>query len=1023
MRRVVLFAVFCASLILPALAGAQGPTPPPGLAELCYPEGKFHIVECFKAVWDSAGLWGVGVLLLIIVLVSLFITPTGKAFQAWIQEIVGNWLRSFSKPPPKEEIARREAEYVSELERSETIRGSEEKIARFDEYLYGLQSDENPLSPSEDRVFVDLESGLSIEQRIGLSVKTESQQTKSFVELNTFASLAEAVKHVNEQTGRPYPALALLGEPGAGKSTLLRRLARLAVQERIEDPSMPLPIFVSLSEHKSGSPKTFLRRYWKQKLGFDGFDNALANEGLWLFLDGLNEMPSGNYRGQVGEWRSFLGDLPEATRVVIACRVADYGKGLDLPRLTIHEMDDERIRQFLNKRAPDRAEALWEALKNDRDEERGRMYELAQIPFWLVVISRLSGKDGLPRNRVSLLDRSIDKWLDYERDTRIGGLKINDDQRVAFKEAMIHLAWTGLSRSQNYTFDINEARKLIGARQILLDAEIAVQLAQDCNLLLVEPPDKPVKARFHHQLLQEYFAAHELARRFLARKNLTRLWKIPWRDWKFVRSEWDPLPPPPQTDWVEAVVLAAGMLDAEQSKNFVLAVLPDNPPLAARCILESGLENEIGEEVKRRVQDRLQSDVENPLVRLPARLAAGKMLAKLGDPRLLKQRGEVQLTGDEKVTFLVPDWVNVPAGSFQMGTTSRQAQLLRLQRADVYASEQPVHIVQVSAFKMSRYPVTVAEYRCFMDAGGYQNDEYWKEENSLRWRTAPLPFEESYYYQFIRTLRDQKEAVLKQVDALVRQGSWSPAQAESVRGDLNREDTDLREKWERLETAKRDSSGRVVRPWLWDESQYIVNNQPVIGVSWYEACAYAAWLTEMLRKQGGISEQEEIRLPTEAEWEKAARGTSGRLWTWGNLWNSSYANSLEGRVSQPSTVGAYPRNKSPYGVEDMIGNVWEWCLDWYNESEFKERIGKEVKDPCRMEGGTARVLRGGSWYYLRDYARCSFRLRLEPDSFSNDIGFRVVCSPSFPSLHSESLNSESLILEPETSEVSKTSEA
>lgn len=594
MHRTILALVFCANLIFPVSARAQGPTPPPGLAELCYPEGKFHITECFKAVWDAAGLWGVSILVLGILFVSLFITPAGKAFQTWIQEKAENWLRSFSKPAPREEVQRREAEYLLELERSETLRGSEEKIARFDEYLYGLQSDENPLKPSEDRVFVDLESGLSIEQRIGLSVKTESQQTKSFVELKTFASLAEAVKHVDEQTGKPYPALALLGEPGAGKSTLLRRLARQAVHERMEDSSKPLPIFVSLSEHKNVSPRTFLRQHWKQKLGFDGFDNALANEGLWLFLDGLNEMPSKDYHAQVGAWRTFLGDLPDRSRAVIACRVADYGKGLDLPRLTIHPMDDERIRQFLNKRAPDRAETLWEALKKDREDERGRMYELAQIPFWLVMISSLSGKDGLPRNRARLLEKSIDKWLDYERNFRIGGLKISDDQCDAFKEAMIHLAWTGLSRSQNYTFEMDEARKLIGATQTLLNADIAVQLAKDCNLLLVEPPEKPAKARFHHQLLQEYFAAYELARRFLARKNLARLWKTPWRDWKFVKSEWDPLPPPPQTDWVEAVVLAAGMLDAEQAKGFTLAVLPHNPPLAARCILESGLENEIG---------------------------------------------------------------------------------------------------------------------------------------------------------------------------------------------------------------------------------------------------------------------------------------------------------------------------------------------------------------------------------------------------------------------------------------------
>ncbi len=743
-------------MLFPVLARAQGPTPPPSLPELCYPEGKFHIVECFKAVRDRMGLWGVAAFVVFLFIAIYFLTPSGQGLQEKVKEKSSEWwLRIFPwlrpAPLPSAEVRRREVEYLSELERSDTIRGDAEKLARFDEYLHGLQSEENPLKPSEDRVFVDLESGLSVEQRIGLSVKSESQQTKSFVELKTFASLAEAVNYVDEQTGKPYRALALLGEPGAGKSTLLRQLARRAVRERKEDPSKPLPLFVSLSEHKHGSPLAFLRWLWKKKLGYDGFDNALANEGVWLFLDGLNEMLSADYHSRVGQWREFLRGLPEGNRAVVACRIADYGKGLDLPRLTIHPMDEERIRRFLEKRAPDRAGALWEALKKDREEGYGRMYELAQIPFWLVMISSLSGKGGLPSNRAHLLDQSIDRWLDYERNVRIGGLKINEDQCDAFKKAMIHLAWTGLSRSQNYTFEMDEARKLLGAKQTLLNADIAVQLAIDCNLLVVEPPDKPAKARFHHQLLQEYFAAYELAQRFLARKNLSQLWKIPWRDWKFVESDWDPLPPPPQTDWVEAVVLAAGLLRADEAERLALSVLPHNPPLAARCILESGMKR--SDAVVGKIIARLQSNLENPRVRPPARLAAGKMLAKLGDPRFVSSGLYPSPTGrrdgDEgEIEFIAPDWVDVPAGSFQMGTTSWQARLLRWQRAAVFQNERPAHIVQVSAFKIARFPVTVAEYRCFMDAGGYENDSYWREENALRWRNAPLPFEESYYSAF-----------------------------------------------------------------------------------------------------------------------------------------------------------------------------------------------------------------------------------------------------------------------------------
>jgi formylglycine-generating enzyme required for sulfatase activity len=527
---------------------------------------------------------------------------------------------------------------------------------------------------------------------------------------------------------------------------------------------------------------------------------------------------------------------------------------------------------------------------------------------------------------------------------------------------------------------------------MVLSASDTLGLAQDCRVLSLEPILKPNKAKFQHQLLQEYFAAHELAVRFQARRNLARLWKIPWRDLKFVKSEWDPLPPPPPTRWEEAVVLAAGLLSPEDTKNLALAVLPHNPPLAARCILESDVA--MDDPITEKLQLRLQADLENPRVRLPARLAAGKMLAKLGDPRLLNRRGEIQFKEDGKITFIAPDWVDVPARNFQMGTTSWQARLLKLQRADVYSREQPAHWVQVGAFKMARFPVTVAEYRCFMDAGGYQNDDYWKEENSLRWRNAPLPFEESYYYQYIRTLREQKEAVLKQVDVWVRQESWSPAYAESVRDAMNSEDEKLRQQWEDYEKAKRDEAGKVVRHWLWDYPQLKIDNQPVIGVSWYEACAYAAWLTEVLRKQGAISEKEEIRLPTEAEWEKAARGTSGRLWVWGSIWNSSYANTLEGRVMQPTTVGAYPKNKSIFGLEDMIGNVWEWCLDWYDENEYRNRRDG-VLNPRGPETGSARVLRGGSWYGNRNLARCSCRGWSGPDDFGNDLGFRLVCSPSF----------------------------
>jgi len=1003
MRKVFLLVV-CLNLLMPASARAQGPTPPPSLVEICYPEGKFHPAECVKAVWDATGVWGIVILGLIFLAIFLVLSPGGKALQSLIQEKLGEWFGSLFKRPTLSEIQRREAEteYLLELDKSDALRQPDEIASRLDEYLATLHNRENPLQPSEEQEFVELESGLSIQPRIGLAVKVASEQSKSFVEQKTFNSLDEAINFVDESSGHPFPALALLGEPGAGKSTLLRKFARQMVKERIVEPSRPLPIFVSLSAHKSGSPLMFLRQHWIKTLRFDGLEDALAKGRVWLFIDGLNEMPRANYDMRVTEWRNFLRKycLEKGNRALIACRVADYGEGVDVPRLLIHPMNEERIQEFLNKRAPDRAEALWGALEKDRDEGRGAIYELSKIPFWLVMISRLSEKDGLPRNRADLIGRFIREWLDYESN-RPQGRTPSDLQRNAFMEGMTQLAWTGLTKSQNYTFIQKEACRLLEAKQTSLKAEDILGLAHDCSLLSEERDN----LRFHHQLLQEYFAARELARQYLLGKNLKRLWKTPWRRWKFVRSKWDPLPPPPLTGWEEAVILAAGMMDSTQAENLALRVVEHAPLLAARCVLESGAI--IGATTIETVKACLKNDLQNQRVRLPARLAAGKMLAKLGDPRLQTWRGEVELTEGKKVAYIAPDWLDVPAGGFQMGTNPKQRILLLLQRAQPTSDELHPHLVSLSAFKMARYPVTVAEYRCFIDAGGYENDSYWKEDNSLRWRNAPLPFEESYQYQYIRTLRENKEAILKQVDVWVRQGSWSPAQAESIRDSLNSDDDKLTEQWDESEKAKRDESGKVVHPWLWDYQQYTVDNQPVIGVSWYDACAYAVWLTETLKAQNKISAEEFIRLPTEAEWEKASRGNSGRLWAWGNVWKSSNTNTLEGRVMQPSTVGAFPRNESPYGIEDMIGNVWEWCLDRYDENEYRNRKDG-VENPRGPEKGSARVLRGGSWNNARNNARCSSRHWNAPDSFYYGVGFRLVCSPSFPTLHSDSLDSEAL---------------
>jgi formylglycine-generating enzyme required for sulfatase activity len=159
-------------------------------------------------------------------------------------------------------------------------------------------------------------------------------------------------------------------------------------------------------------------------------------------------------------------------------------------------------------------------------------------------------------------------------------------------------------------------------------------------------------------------------------------------------------------------------------------------------------------------------------------------------------------------------------------------------------------------------------------------------------------------------------------------------------------------------------------------------NHPMETVNWSEAMAFCGWLSHRLGY--------EVRLPTEWEWERAARGTDGREFPWGAEYKPGCANIDEtswfGKVGphylrRTSPVGIYPQGASPEGVLDLSGNVWEWCLNEYMKPERTQRSGTE-----------SRVLRGGSWYGFPAYSRADFRVLGHPSDRSSDVGFRAVCS-------------------------------
>ncbi len=161
----------------------------------------------------------------------------------------------------------------------------------------------------------------------------------------------------------------------------------------------------------------------------------------------------------------------------------------------------------------------------------------------------------------------------------------------------------------------------------------------------------------------------------------------------------------------------------------------------------------------------------------------------------------------------------------------------------------------------------------------------------------------------------------------------------------------------------------ISEPSYWNNSRLNTPNQPVVGISFWEADAFCRWAG--------------CRLPTEQEWEAAARGRQGHEYPWGEPWEDGICNTGEAGLRRTSPVGLFPRaRQKELGIEDLAGNVWEWCLNKYLTPE----------DTALDGSGELRVLRGGSWLYDPGGARSALRDGLNPAARNDNFGFRVVCS-------------------------------
>ncbi len=784
--------------------------------------------------------------------------------------------------------------------------------------------------------------------------------------------------------------LAIVGGPGTGKTTFLHVIASTIAYalnsgdtEKAESilglrAPLPIPVLVPLSEYNQYRRKRWansshsvhtLRSYvathlLKDEVGLssDFFEKLLeSSHSCLLMLDGLDEVANEDERVMVREAVENLADTGGIERIVVTSRThAYYGQSrlADFRVAFVQTMTPEQVGWLVERWT----NAVYDEDNKQRESERRDLQRaisrlevmrarlnqspLIDTPLMVTIVAIVHyNQHHLPEHRAELYEKCVDVLLAEKTDrpqevrtelTRLGGTISEKRQLLAY------LAYRMMLSGEDEGRAVDESQMtawLLPKMAQLYSREVAEPRMHSFITAIRERGSLVAERNgiysFVHLTFQEYLAAYYLAENIRSVSGI--LEQLAEKD--RAAGGW----------WSETVLLLVGYL-RQRNSDLALEIVrrlaqvgstPRAQLKAAVLAADAFIELEQDQDFTRsEVRQRLETLVDNPelITAGPERAQAGIALARLGDERpgvgvcatpVSRMKPPLQPLPDIRFCY-------VPAGPFEMGE----------------GDEAHLNTCLDQPYWIGLYPITDEQFNCFVQAGGYGEPSYW--------------------------------------DEAIRNGFWHEGLVKGYN------DVEARREPARFPELFRTP------------------NHPVVGVSWYEAQAYARWLTSVLPLPDGWR----VQLPSEAEWEKAARGgldipqtpcvanwqqvlaqlqpaaamrsnpLPTRRYVWGNEHPTHDEANCDRATSCTCSVGVYPKNESPYGVRDMLGNVWEWTRS--SVGAPYPYCSDEREDPKLVTNKTAIRMRGGAWWEGPERCACFARYGNFPYRGDSGIGFRVV---------------------------------